>query len=204
MDSGKNYIDKLYSEKFEEFEMKTASDDWAALSTKLARANFIKFSLATFNVYYLAAMVVLTATVVFFAVTNLNLNDKIENLENKINQSENPEVINFQEDPNVDSSSVGSIVSEAEMIDKALPQKEAKKNQDEIKNVGKNKILKAEETSKIEEKDTLASNVNPIIVETPDSIAIKASTTKIKRIKKTVFVKKEQVIVNDTVKINKK
>jgi len=203
MGSEQNYIDKLYSDKFGGFEMQSSAEDWAALSTKLGKANFLKFSFATFNAYYLTVIIVLTITAIFFVATNLNLNNKIEDLENQIEELNQPEIINLEQAPIIDSNLVEPDVKEVATIDKNALKREIKKNQQEDVNVSENQELKPERNKSSIEKDT-TSVIKPIVVEKSDSIAAKAPTKKIKRIKKTVFVKKEPVIVNDTVTINKK
>ncbi len=189
MESEKDYIDKLYSEKFEKFEFQTSGDDWNAMNSKLGKSNFLKFSFATFNVFFLGALMAFAGTATYLGVTAINQSKKIEQLENKI------EVLKVKENNNETSP----LIIDSTIIEK---QKEKQKPNNEI-NVS-NFVKKEIPFKNIEVPPQLNSKKDSIYV-TPDSTAvIKTETQKIKIVKKTTFIKKDKVILTDTIIIKKK
>jgi hypothetical protein len=84
MENEKNYIDKLYSDKFSKYESNISDDEWAKLSIKLSKVNFLKFSFTTFNAYFLLAIVTFVAAVIYFGINNFNISKKNEKLNDKI------------------------------------------------------------------------------------------------------------------------
>ena len=196
-----NDIDKLFLKKFGSFEAKTSEEEWRALSPKLSRFNFLKFSFVTFNVYYLMLLTALAGTVAYSGVKNMELSKKVRTLEQNLkNQESQPqeETINQSSTP-------------TEALDKNEPEAVSTQSQTGKKSntsLNSNTLTsvvpvqdeeKEKPVSKEEIKDTAHIAVPQLVK--PDSLSV----SKIKRIKKTLVVKPQVVIVKkDTVVITKR
>lgn len=220
MDKENNYIDKLYSEKFElysekfeKFEFQTSNEDWDKLNSKLSKSNFFKFSFATFNMYFLIGFISFAATASYLGVTNIKLSKKNEILKNKIevlieqqNENEAFPVIadsvaieNFEDEQEVDieqeaEDNIGTIeVPENNKDNKVkviLPQLSSKNDS----------VYAKPDSSSV----MLSSEKNSTIVKPDSSSVIVPKTQKVKRVKKTIYIKKDKVIITDTVVIKRK
>ncbi|HBX52282.1 MAG: hypothetical protein A2275_10200 [Bacteroidetes bacterium RIFOXYA12_FULL_35_11] len=138
----KDHIENLYEKSFEDFSDASDAGDWAALSGKVAKQNFMKFGLSHFNIYYTLLIVsVITIAGVFF----------------------------MQNSKNVSASSENSV---PETQNKVVAPAENKTNEDNIKDAAfdvsiKEKIENANEESVIEKK-TNSKNNSEIIYSAPD------------------------------------
>jgi len=193
MDSEKDYIDKLYSEKFEKFEFHSSGDDWSKLNGKLGKSNFLKFSFATFNIFFLGALLAFAGTATFLGVTNIKKSEKIEELEKKV------EIFQEKENKSIPSL-VDSIIIEN--------QDNRTEISDEIKALNaanKNEVL--QKLSETKEK-TIAPEIvikkDSVHAKTDSATHIKSEPPKINKVKKTIFIKKDKVVLKDTVVIKKK
>ena len=190
MDSEKDFLDKLYSDKFEKFEFQSSGDDWANLNSKLGKSNFLKFSFATFNIFILGAVIAFAGSATYLGVNHILQNKKIETLEKKV------EVLQKQ---------INNSETNATFIDSASLKNQKNTVITEIKT----EITKKDERKQNveDEKKTLQeTNIkkDSIIINPDTSSIIKTDPQKIKKIKKTVFIKQDKVIVADTVWVKKK
>jgi len=198
MHNENDFIDKLYSEKLGDNKFQTTSEEWDLLNAKLSKSNFLKFSFTSFNIIYLAVLVSFAGTALFFGVGYHFQSKKIQNLEQTItilNDKKNDSLI---QTINEDTVSANNTDRENEIVKTNEPVLIGKKT----KNQARNQIISANDSIV---KLTLSAK-------TDTSQAAKVDTTtllrpeppKIKRIKKTVFVKQDNVVIKDTVVINKK
>jgi len=77
-------IEQLFSKKFEHFEVKASEEDWIKLNSKLSRSNFLKFSIVTFNIYWLLALLAFAGTAIYSGVYNHKMTKKVKQLEQTI------------------------------------------------------------------------------------------------------------------------
>ena len=188
-------IDKLFSKKFEKYEVKTSEEEWLELSPKLSRSNFLRFSYITFNIYYLSVIMVLAATVGFAGVKNYQLTQKLISLEQNVKTSSPKEkTISTPTSPvetkkeeeskaTVDQSSIIMTTKPVQPVNSVISIKAKEKEQPNVKE---------------ERKDTAQLSSQNLTVS--DSL----SQIKIKKIKRTLVVKPRTVIVKkDTVIITK-
>jgi hypothetical protein len=190
MDNEKDYLDKLYSEKFEKFEFQSTGDDWNQMNSKLGKSNFLKFSFATFNIFILGALIAFAGSATYFGVNHIIQSNKIESLEKKIEVLQDQVNKNEPKSIIIDSASIEKNEKKQEFIDASKGKKG-----ESIDNIKENKNEKIVLTEANTKKDS--------IIVKPDSI-FKAEAQKIKKVKKTVFIKKDKVLVTDTVRIKKK
>lgn len=215
MDNEKDYIDNLYSDKFKNFEFQSSSEDWDLLNSKLSKSNFFKFSFATFNMYFLVGFISFAATASYLGVTNIKLSKKNEILENKIEvlieQKKQNEVYpilidsleleNFEDEPDID------IGQETEDNFENVEVPENKKDK-LIKPTIILPQINSKNDSVYTKPDSLAiklsSNKDSAFVKPDSSAVIVPKIQKVKRVKKTIYIKKKNVIITDTVVIKKK
>ncbi len=186
-------IEKLFSKKFEKFEIKSSEEEWSRLSSKLSRSNFLKFSFVTFNVYYLLALLTFAGTATFTGYKNLRLTKEVKQLEQTIEtyQKEKP-------------TQVLSVPLDSDRINPQIIK--ANKSGDAKTAVGNNPGLQGKN---VNIEGVKPSNVVLAVKDTSrkiDSKPVQVDTTnskKIKRVKKTIAIKKDKVVVKDTVVITK-
>jgi hypothetical protein len=189
MENENDYLDKLYSTKFEKFEVQSSDDDWNKLNSKLGKSNFLKFSFASFNVFYLAAFLSFAGTASYFGVNNAIQSKKIDSLEKKIDVLKKK--VENQEENLVltDSAKIKKIENETIIL---LQNKQIQPTSfDKKVNILTNK---PEITLK---KDSVFQKIDSSVINKPQ-------IQKINKVKKTVFVKKDTVFVKDTIRIKKK
>ena len=193
MKKDNDYVDKLYSDKFSKFESNISSDDWTKLSTKLGKTNFLRFSFTTFNAYFLSAIISFAAVAAYFGVNNVNLSNKIEKLEDKIEVLIEQQNLNDKEPLLHDTFTIEEpkMNVQDEITDKVVVKTKPL-------NKVKNEIELFPEKAKIDSTIMLSDS---LAIAKPDTTIVKPK--KVIRIKKTVYVKQNQVIIKDTVKIKK-
>ncbi len=179
MDNKKDYIDKLYSDKLGKFESDVSNNDWSQLSTKLGKTNFLKFSFATFNIFFVGIIVSFAAAGIYLGVTNIRLSNKIEILEDKI------EVQQDQKKKN----DIKPLLQDTSYIEESLIYEQEKETDVEITNI---KPIE----KNIEKKDSLTLPKHNTSSVKPKKV--------IRRIKKQVIIKQKDVIIKDTVTMRKK
>jgi hypothetical protein len=191
MENENDYIDKLYSGKFEKFEVQSSDDDWTRLNSKLGKSNFLKFSFASFNVFYLAAFLSFAGTASYLGVHSAIQSSKIDSLEKKI------EVL----------------IKKVEKQEELLILTDSANTEEVEINIDENKTNIPVQNVEIQKtptdnKDNILKNTPEISIKT-DSVAQKTDSSvinkspkqKISKVKKTVFVKKDRVLITDTVRI---
>ena len=218
MENKKNYIENLYSEKLGKFEYQTNNADWEALSAKLSKTNFMKFSFATFNVFYLGALLAFAGSSAYLGIANYTLSSKIQLLESKIEiLSKNEEFLkrnisipNTFENQNVTLENNKAINNKktTKIANNEIVNKNAKTNSPQ------NKISTSQPSL-----HTKLANTNEAVNTIPQQASVKGEITnntidslsttnyepqKIKRVLKTIFVKQNNVVLKDTVVIKKK
>ena|ERR1035437_3382622 len=169
-------IEKLFSKKFEHFEVTTSDEDWRKLNSKLRRNNFLKFSLVTFNVYYLLALITFAGTATYSGLTNHKLSKKVDQLEKTIKTYKKKELI-FPVD--------------------SLKNSEIYTDPDQKKNIQHTTPLKAEPT---QAKSATIKMLQPL-----NHMAINDSSLKINENPiqiDTPYVKKTKVVKNIVIKKN--
>ncbi len=196
MGKDKDYIDKLYSDKLSKFESNISAEDWTKLSTKLSRVNFFKFSLTSFNAYFLSAIVSFAAAAAYFGTNNLNLSEKIELLENKIELLQ--ELQQKQQDKNESLPLDTFKVEEPIIVEKVET-----KNEENITSPPKKEIIETEQQSEKLKIDSTAIKKDSLVATKSDTSTIKPKKN-IRRIKKQVIIKQDKVVIKDTVVIKKK
>jgi hypothetical protein len=196
MDNEFDYIDKLYSEKFDKFEDQTSGSEWDRLDSQLGKSNFLKYGFATFNVFYLAAFLTFAGTATFLGVKSIKqsteirkLEHKVEVLQKQVNQNETYPVL-------ADSAATKSQEEKPENKIETKPV-EKKETSIAIQNINNSK----ENLSS--NKPTLNLKKDSVYTKLDTSSTIKKEPVKINRVKKTVYIKKDNVIVKDTVRIKK-
>jgi hypothetical protein len=188
-------IEKLFSKKFEKFEIKSSDEEWTRLSSKLSMSNFLRFSFATFNVYYLLALICFAGTAAITCINNYNLTKKIEHLEQSIETYQKRDSIRNLPTVPIDSAHL------YEDAIKNTPEHKKEINTDlSIKNTP--------ESAKKDENLNQPSNMLETIQDTTKKKEIKPTQSdsvshKMKKVKKTVTIKKESVVVKDTIVITK-
>jgi hypothetical protein len=191
-----NYIDKLFSEKFEKFESQTLEEDWNKLNSKLSKSNFLKFSVATFNVFYLAVFLSFAGTATYFGVNNAIKSNKIKTLENKVEVLQKQ--VNKNEIPNLN---IDSIVTEKKDDKPELNNNKAlniKAKNEVPQNISNDKV------NVMTNLPQLSLKKDSVSIKPDSSLVNKPNTQKITRVKKTIVIKKDKVLLKDTVRIKKK
>lgn len=189
----KDYLEKLYAAKLGNYEPQTSEDDWIKLNSKLSRSRFLKFSFTTFNIFYLAVLFAFAGAVTYMGIENRNLNRKVQLLK------ENIETIHKQAPQTPPFFSDTLSVIKQEILQEA-------------KNTTTPPVSKPTEPQKIEYTSPQVSTTLQIHVSKADSVSVKLDTAsaiksepqRIKRVKKTIFVKQDKIIVKDTFVITKK
>jgi hypothetical protein len=222
-----DYIENLYSTKFDDFNSQTSKEEWNKLDIKLSRANFLKFSFTSFNVFYLAVFMSFAGMASYFGVTSYLQSKKIEALENDIAllRKQGNEIaialksrdtlyfVNKQNKTEIKNESTSKNMEKTSNRNDAI-YTEIKQNNTGIKNGGKpvdisKKVemsLKSENTNK-----NVSTTFSPQTIK-PDSlckkvdsiIALKPEAQKVKRVKKTVYLKQDNIVIKDTLVIKKK
>jgi hypothetical protein len=243
MQNEKDNIEKLFAEKFGNFESQTSEKDWNSLYAKLRIANFMKFSVATFNIYFLVTLVALAGTTAFFGINNAILSGKVKHLENSIQKSSLQNAENRTSDFLVDTVNIPSGLTNREEANnsvKNIHQNSSDANEANVsfdtKSTSADKINPGKSISKklinpspltnsatLKERNDIAKkstndrtdenclgtenkNLLPDSSVTANSDTLKTIATdskKIKKVKKTVLIKQDKVVVKDTIIIKK-
>lgn len=203
MHNEKDNIGELFSKKFEKFEVKSSDQEWLELSSKLSKSNFLKFSFITFNVYYLMALVAFAGTATFTGIRNIQLSQKVQNLEQTVKS--------YQKQEEVTSSPAQ--YSDSVMSQPATSMEEIKPSKTinaKIEN------RKKEEPAIKEKSDEVEKNNNQPLPNSPaevkdnsvkSAVMTSVDTTnkpRFRKVKKTLVVKPNPVVVKDTVVITKR
>jgi hypothetical protein len=180
-------IEKLFSKKFEHFEVKTSEEDWLTLNSKLKRSNFLKFSIVTFNVYYLLALLTFAGTATYSGFNNHKLTKKVNQLEQTIKTYQKSERI-----VPLDS------VKKTTLIEP--DQKKTIQNTTPLKTeptLAKPSVIKMlQPSTRVAINDSsLKINDNPLQVDTP--------YVRKTKVVKSIVVKKSSVVLKDTMVIVK-
>jgi hypothetical protein len=179
-------IEKLFSKKFEHFEVTTSEEDWLKLNSKLKRNNFLKFSLVTFNVYYLLALITFAVTATFSGLNNHKLTKKVDQLEKTIKTYQKKEFILPP-----DSVKNGVIFMEPDQKKKIQNKTPLKAEPNPAKSATM-KMLQPLNHMAINDS-SLKINDNPIQI---DTLYVRKT-----KVVKNIVVKKNSVVVKDTMVI---
>lgn len=190
MQKGSEIIANLFSKKFEKFQVQTSNEEWARLNSKLNRLNFVKFSFATFNIYYLIVIVGLAGTVTYSSISYINLSKKLKSLEKEIGT----DITYKNETPSLPHATNG-----AKDVIKRLDQEKEKKADSDF-NHGDNKQVKPEKSKKIENSEINKESFKEVVAPPIQTDTLKPP---IKRVKKIISIKPTQVVIKDTVIIIK-
>lgn len=196
MDSNHD-IEKLFSSKLKNYQVSASEGDWQKISRKLGRNNFLKFSVVTFNIYYLSAILLFAGTASYSGIRNYSLNHKVKKLEQSIAIYHKSGVLPNIEEP-IDTAEIAE-PEEPELIQSTtMPSLEMKRISEPAHKVTEeNKTLVAD-TFVIPKADTAKMNIPTDFKK--DSVA---TEKRVKRVKKTIYVKPTDVVKRDTVIISK-
>jgi len=200
MQNEKDDIERLFSKKFEKFEVKTSEEEWLNISSKLSRSNFLKFSFTTFNIYFLLVLVTFAGTATFTGIRNSQLSKKIYKLERTIQSYQSKEHVHpastFTDSANIQlaqpelKTDVKTVEFQKESNPKSIPEIKSQTDKPKIKDVPLS-------SSEFEIKDTAQKVViNPSIRDT-------VQRTIVRKVKKTFVIKPKTVVVKDTIVITK-
>jgi hypothetical protein len=191
MENENDYIDKLYSGKFEKFEVQSVDEDWTRLNSKLGKSNFLKFSFASFNVFYLAAFLSFAGTAGYLGVHSAAQSAKIDSLEKKIEVL--IEKVEKQDDL--------LILTDSASIEEVEINTDENKTNFPIQNIEIQKTPVNSKEITLKNAPEISIKADTVDQKTDSSIINKSSVQKINKVKKTVFVKKDKVLITDTVRI---
>lgn len=191
-------IEKLFSSKLKNYQVTASDADWQKISRKLGRTNFLKFSVVTFNVYYLSAILLFAGTATYSGVKNYTLNHKVQKLEKSIAVYHKTGVF-----PEIEEAIDTTLVPEPEepelMQSTTLPSLELKKISESSHNAKPDAkhaaLTDTVVTPKADSVKTEAPKENKM-----DSVSVEK---RVKRVKKTIYVKPTDVVKRDTVIISK-
>ncbi len=195
----KDDIEKLFSKKFEKFEVKSSEEEWIHLSSKLNKSNFLKFSFVTFNIYYLLVLATFAGTATFAGIKNIQLTKKVYRLEQTVQTYQNADQKKPLTDQSVDSAKV--------LLPLFKPEESKEVTKVEIKPANENRAKSIEPASS--PKNRVSTEIPKEIKDTVKApiININQSDTtiknKVRKVKKTLVVKPKTVVIKDTVVVTK-
>jgi hypothetical protein len=202
MDTHKNDIEKLFSTKFERFEIQPSEKEWLNLSSKLSRMNFWKFSSASFNIYYLVVIIALAGTVVWLSVSNIQLSGKIDLLRDALRTNKENDRIPTTPATNSISPVISSNPHPAKHTE-ALPLPVQSKTKKEMLPIKESDLKKGELPSIPDQKNKDSiRNITPIVPLIKPTADTSVKNT-VKIIKKVLIVKPKPVVIKDTVRITR-
>jgi hypothetical protein len=184
-------IEKLFSAKFDHFEVKSSEEDWLKLSSKLSVSNFLKFSLITFNIYFLFGLLTIAGVATYSGLKYYRLIKKVHQLEQTIEDFKKLEPIQ-------NAPFVAPIDTNQASVTKT-------------NNSTEERTIRAEVQGKNAKTEEIVTNANPVQIirdtaQVINALPLQSDTTnknKIKKVKKTVTIKKDKVVIKDTVVITK-
>jgi len=197
MDKESDFLDKLYSEKFDKFEDQAFDNDWIKLSSKLGKSNFLKFSFVTFNVFYLAVILTFAATSTYMSVSNIIKTKKIQNLEKKIEELQQKQ----------DTTEAFALTNDSIIIENTGQEAEVKNEINLLKNENKKELKQNRDEEKADKsiaKSQIGTAKDSVFIKPDSSSVNRIVPVKINKVKKTIFIKQNKVLVKDTVVIKKK
>jgi len=184
-------IEKLFSAKFDHFEVKSSEEDWLKLSSKLSVSNFLKFSLITFNIYFIFGLLTIAGVATYSGLKYYRLTKKVHQLERTIED--------FQK------------LEPAQTAPFVAPIDTNQANVTKTNNSSEKRTIRAEVQGKNVKTKEIVTNANPVPIirdtaQVINALPLQSDTTnknKIKKVKKTVTIKKDKVVIKDTVVITK-
>lgn len=213
----KDDIEQLFSKKFEKYEVKSSEQEWLELSGKLSKVNFQKFSLTSFNIYYLSVMIALAGTTTFLGIKNYQMARKIYHLESTLQSLQKKEQLLPQTDKPANylevqkSESVRETDATHVYVDprgkEKIENEKAKPKFNAAEKVGSNSKVQISTPAinqEFQNQQDLAikeANLKPTeSTNKPDSV----SQPRIKKVvKRTFVIKQKTVVVKDTVIVTK-
>ncbi|HEX2937084.1 MAG TPA: hypothetical protein VHO72_17145 [Bacteroidales bacterium] len=190
-------IEKLFSGKLKNYQVAGSDADWQKISRKLGRNNFLKFSVVTFNIYYLSAIILFAGAASYSGVRNYTLNHKVQNLESSIEVYHKTGVMpNIEE--NIDTAQVPEPEQQELIQSTTIPSLELRKVAEPTHKADDAKERAIADTAITPKADT--TKIEMPKESKKDSIM---AGKRVKRVKKTVYVKPSDVIKRDTVIISK-
>lgn len=193
-------IERLFSKKFNSFEVKTSKAEWISLNTKLKRLNFLKFSFANFNIYYLSIILVLAGSSTYLTIHNTTLKKKIQQLESQVQSNQmilpsahvGKKLVVAPDESEIIGKPVEINTSTADVDFQAKSVSKNKRTADSVTNLVKTDTIRPDRTEN-SAKDSVKS-VSGIPVD---------STIRIRKVKKTVYIKPGSVVLKDTIVVPK-
>ena len=202
MNTHKNDIEKLFSTKFERFEIQPSEKEWLDLSSRLSRTNFLKFSSTSFNIYYLVIMLILAGTVAWLSVANIELSEKVDLLRDALRVNKENDRIPGTPATNSISPVISNSPRPAEHqeilplpVQSEIKKERAQKKENDLKS-GERPLV-SDQTS----KDSI-HNIAPAAPSITPPVDTSAKNS-VKIIKKVLIVKPKTVVIKDTVRITR-
>jgi hypothetical protein len=193
-------IERLFSNKFNSFEVKTSKAEWISLNAKLKRLNFLKFSFANFNIYYLSIILVLAGSSAYLTIHNTTLKKKIQQLESQVQSSKM-----ILPSAQVDKKLV-VVPDESEIICKPS---ETNTPTTDVYSKSKS-VLTSKRTAVSISNLVKTDTIKPVRTENSAKDSVKSvagipvdSTIRIRKVKKTVYIKPGSVVLKDTIVVPK-
>lgn len=219
MENSNNAIEKLYSTTFTDFEDTPPNEDWSALSTKLDRVNFLKFSFSSFNVFYLFALLTLICSTAYLGVNNYLLLTKntllemqIETLNRSAHINDVLDQTNITHIPNDVHGKINTSTESLKNIQNSMSSSNVNQQfEANNRSIFESVPMSDINSTKISEPaivkpDVAKSNDTKMTIEAsiPDSSTLNlAPSNAIRKVRKTIYVKQNHVIVKDSIINNK-
>ena len=169
MINNENNIDNFLKNRFDDFSAPPAENVRAKVSSKVARFNFFRFSIASFNVFYLAALIIgVSTTLAFFSGVFDSGKSETINIEQTSNQNNEVENTNsteenasikqtqdiHSENPLNETSQIENIITEEKTVLANIPQTEISTNNVELNET----ISESEIVTEIQDTNEFSNN----------------------------------------------
>ncbi len=197
MDSNHD-IGKLFSNKLKNYQVAGSEADWQKISSKLGRANFVKFSLVTFNIYYLSAILIFAGSATYSGVKNFALTHKVQKLEKSIEAYQKTGILPVTEESSIDTTEFVEPEAPDHIESSAIPSIDLKQISEPLTKGRQEKKKIPSDTISAPKVDTVITTTSKVVLS--DSFKVEK---RIKKVKKTVYVKPDDIVKRDTVIISK-
>lgn len=189
-------IKNILGNTFDNYNAEVNANDWVNINSNIDKVNFYRFSIYKFNVYFLSSIVLTTVTSLVVAFSYINYkNSNYNNYNNSISLPQQTQMVTI-----IDTTFVTDTLN--------------KNNVNKIKYSGTKRnpklnttILKTgigNEISKLETKKSDSLKISlPLFIKT-NSNSINIDDSLNMALQKITVVKRKNVIVRDTVYVNKK
>ncbi len=177
-------IDLLVKQKLSNISFQVTDDEWSILNKKLSVKNFLKFSPFNVNIYYVVLVSALVSFTGYLAIQSYRFHTQNKYLEKSIKANNKIEKQSIQIEP-VNNSLKKEITNKPCNVNKkdSHSSNTFQENKPKTDSLNKSKIIL---------KDTVQVKTEPVIKKAD-------SVLQNKPIKKKVYIKKNPVIIRDTI-----